>query len=106
MKRNLKPSILRKSRCHKNSERTDGWKRDIILKQCNIFRLKIIFPLLCIFVALIKYRITRNIEFSEKAKRYKDKFSHHGFKDHLATEYKAAPGFMTKIVFSLIFNHH
>lgn len=53
------------------------------------------------FVALIKYRITRNIEFSEKAKRYKDKFSRHGFKDHLATEYKAAPGFMTKIVLFL-----
>lgn len=42
--------------------------------------------------ALIDYRVTKNVNFSKKQLKNKDKFSRKGFHDQLVNDYKSAPG--------------
>lgn len=52
-------------------------------------------------VALIEYRVTKNVHFPNRRLSYKDKFSREGFHEQLVDDYKSTLGFMTKRIIFL-----
>lgn len=52
-------------------------------------------------VALVEYRVTKNVRFPNRRLSYKEKFSRDGFHEQLEADYKSTPGFMTKTILFL-----
>lgn len=52
-------------------------------------------------VALIEYRVTKNVRFPKGKMTYKDKFSRNGFHKQLENDYKSTPGFISKKIIFL-----
>lgn len=52
-------------------------------------------------VALIEYRVTKNVRFPKRRLKYKEKFSREGFHDQLVDDYESTSGFMRKRILFL-----